>query len=78
MWTLSRVRESIAADDGPETLGGLLWRAWKVGIRAIDVEEAKPFLIAHSPLKVVHQRPSCVATNVYTIKQVRWKCICVH
>ena len=71
MRTLRGVRESIAADEGGVAFGRHLWHAWKGGIRAVYKEEAKPFLIAHSPLVVIHQRPSCVATEVYTIDQVR-------
>lgn len=68
MWACCRIWKAVAADDLRVVPGGGLGEPWQRGVRVIHVVEPKPFIIAHCPLKVVHQRPCRVATQINTIK----------
>lgn len=58
----------VAADDLRVVPGGGLGEPRQVGVREVDVVEAKLLIKAHGPLEVVHQRPGRVASQVDAIQ----------
>lgn len=64
---LSLAGEAVGADDAFIVLDRGLGVARLVLVPEVHVEEPKPLSVSFIPLKVVQQRPGCVALHVHPI-----------
>lgn len=62
--------EAIAGDDGGVARGRFFRDARKRGVGAVHIEKSKSLRVASSPLKIVHQGPGCIASQIDSIQNM--------